>query len=142
MVTPCGTFSKARENPLPQWMKDQGIKEPQPLRSEKEPWGLGKYSERDDEKRVELANELVAFGIKTTRECIKRGPGKLADLVVAKRGGPPQRGRSHGHLLTGLHAWRHQGQAAEVADGHEEPQGPRSQMRQEPCPRGLGAQKF
>ena len=37
---PCGTASRAREKPLPQWVKDRGIKEPKPLRSETEPRGL------------------------------------------------------------------------------------------------------
>ncbi len=33
MAPPCGTMSRAREIPLPQWLKDKGIPEPYPLRS-------------------------------------------------------------------------------------------------------------
>jgi hypothetical protein len=31
---PCGTASRSREKPLPRWIKDRGVKEPEPLRSE------------------------------------------------------------------------------------------------------------
>eukprot|EP00972_Heterocapsa_arctica_P075400 11122466-Heterocapsa_arctica.AAC.1 len=31
---PCGTFSRAREKPIPEYLKAQGVPEPQPLRSE------------------------------------------------------------------------------------------------------------
>jgi len=37
LAIPCGTFSRARERPLPRHLRQQGVPNPQPLRSESEP---------------------------------------------------------------------------------------------------------
>ena len=36
----CGTFSRAREIPVPRWKVEQGAPDPKPLRSEEYPLGL------------------------------------------------------------------------------------------------------
>jgi len=70
LAIPCGTFSRARERPLPRNLKQQGIPEPQPLRSELEPWGLKNLMGKD-KSRVEAANELVRFCLKVIAICKK-----------------------------------------------------------------------
>ena len=57
---PCGIFSRAREIPLSDKDKRKAGKEPQPLRTEQEPYGLERNWGRD-RKRVEAANKLVKF---------------------------------------------------------------------------------
>jgi hypothetical protein len=59
---PCGTATRARDRPIPQWLKDQGAPEPKPLRSQQEPQGLASL-EGTDLLRVQAANliyEIVA----------------------------------------------------------------------------------
>ena len=60
MAPPCGTMSRAREIPLPQWLKDKGIPEPYPLRSTQHPQGLPGLDGTDLIK-VQKANALAAF---------------------------------------------------------------------------------
>ena len=55
---PCGTFSRAREVPIPRKLKEHGVKEPQPLRSTEKPYGLPGLS-AVDEMKVQKANSLV-----------------------------------------------------------------------------------
>ena len=50
---PCGTFSRARERPLPNHPDP-----PKPLRSEAKPYGLDNIEKVSDKKRVESANKL------------------------------------------------------------------------------------
>eukprot|EP00972_Heterocapsa_arctica_P108463 15973710-Heterocapsa_arctica.AAC.1 len=63
MGPPCGTFSRAREKPIPQWMRDQGVPRPQPLRSEEFPLGLPDLSQSQlcQVLRVDLASQLAIF---------------------------------------------------------------------------------
>ena len=53
---PCGTFSRARERPIP-----NNPNPPPPLRSEQEPYGLKEIARKIDRDRVESANQLVKF---------------------------------------------------------------------------------
>ena len=55
-----GTFSRARDTPLPKWVLEKGMRELKTLRSEAEPWGVGDLSS-SDATRVEAENELVKF---------------------------------------------------------------------------------
>ena len=73
LATPCGTFSRARDKPISEELKQKGVKEPQPLRSDKHVWGLPEVGEPvwgwlDDEwwpfknpeaTRVENGNKLA-----------------------------------------------------------------------------------
>ncbi len=66
---PCGTMSRAREIPLPQWIKDKGVPEPYPLRSERHPQGLPGL-EGTDLVKVQKANILAAFACDIAVWCL------------------------------------------------------------------------
>jgi hypothetical protein len=68
---PCGTASRAREKPLPRWIKDRGVKEPRPLRSETEPRGL-RSLQGLDKLKVEAANSLYDFTAVVINRCLDR----------------------------------------------------------------------
>jgi hypothetical protein len=57
---PCGTATRARERPIPQWLKDQGAPEPKPLRSAEFPEGLPGLKDTDL-VRIETANRIYEF---------------------------------------------------------------------------------
>ena len=57
---PCGTFSRARERPIPKKMLRLGVPEPKPLRSEVQPLGLDSL-QGNDADRVAKANKLVTL---------------------------------------------------------------------------------
>ena len=69
---PCGTLSRAREKPLPKHLKRRGVPEPQPLRSEQQPWGLPGLGPRDQE-RVDTANVLIRFAVQVIIQCHSLG---------------------------------------------------------------------
>ena len=60
IAVPCGTFSRAREIPVPQWQKALGAPEPKPLRSDEYPSGLPDL-QGSDRTRVLKANRLSEF---------------------------------------------------------------------------------
>jgi len=68
---PCSTASRAREKPLPRWIKDRGVKEPEPLRSETEPRGL-RSLQGLDKLKVEAANSLYDFTAVVINRCLDR----------------------------------------------------------------------
>ena len=59
MAPPCGTASRARDRPIPVWLRRQGVPSPPPLRSAQYPSGLPDLH-RTDLTRVELANACYA----------------------------------------------------------------------------------
>ena len=60
IAVPCGTFSRAREIPIPAWQRKQGAPSPKPLRSDEFPSGLPHLTGSDD-IRVREANALALF---------------------------------------------------------------------------------
>ena len=60
MAPPCGTSSKARERPIPRWLRALGVPEPKPLRSSQYPLGFP-WLKGKDRLRVELANSCYEF---------------------------------------------------------------------------------
>ena len=71
---PCGTAIKARERPLPQWMKDQWLVEPRPLRSDRFPEGLPSLSGLDKLK-VEQANAIYELTADFLVKCVNATVG-------------------------------------------------------------------
>ena len=59
MAPPCGTASRARDKPIPRWLRQQGVPSPPPLRSAEYPSGLPGLK-GTDLTRVELANACYA----------------------------------------------------------------------------------
>ena len=59
MAPPCGTASRARDKPIPAWLRRQGVPSPPPLRSAQYPSGLPDLH-GTDLTRVELANACYA----------------------------------------------------------------------------------
>ena len=57
---PCGTFSRARDKPLPKHITDRGVKSPPPLRDAAHLSGLPHLAPKDS-SRVRSANELCGF---------------------------------------------------------------------------------
>ena len=55
---PCGTFSRAREKPIPAHLRKQGAPEPQPLRDERHPLGFP-WLQGDDRIKVAKGNQLA-----------------------------------------------------------------------------------
>ena len=55
MAPPCGTASRARDKPIPLWLRKRGVPSPPPLRSEDYPTGLPDLGGQNL-VRVELAN--------------------------------------------------------------------------------------
>ena len=69
IAPPCGTASRAREKPLPPFVK-AGLKVPVPLRSDAFPDGLGKLS-ATDKQRGEESNQLYEQVTTIVREALK-----------------------------------------------------------------------
>ena len=63
IAVPCGTFSRAREIPVPLWLRQRGAPQPVPLRSEAEPEGLPGLRPQA-RARVLAANSLADFAAK------------------------------------------------------------------------------
>ena len=74
MGPPCGTASRAREKKIPQWLKEQGAPEPQPLRSVRFPRGLPGLKENEAVK-VEKANAIYDFCCEVAKHCIQNEIG-------------------------------------------------------------------
>ena len=72
MAPPCGTASLAREVPLPEYLKQQGVVEPRPLTSKTKPWGLDDL-EGVDLIKVEAANTLYKLTAEVANRCLDRG---------------------------------------------------------------------
>ena len=68
IAPPCGTASKAREKPIPRWLKLRGAPEPKPLRSSEYPRGLPHLT-GTDLVRVTRASSIYDFTIEL---CIGR----------------------------------------------------------------------
>ena len=68
IAPPCGTASKAREKPIPKWLKSKGAPEPRQLRSSEYPRGLPNLA-GIELIRVEKANSIYDFTIEL---CIGR----------------------------------------------------------------------
>ena len=76
---PCGTMSRAREIPLPQWIKDKAIPEPYPLRPERCPQGLPGL-EGTDLVKVQKANILAAFACDIAVWCLSHGDSSASRI--------------------------------------------------------------
>ena len=72
MGLPCGTASRAREKPIPQELKEQGVPSPPQLRSAENPLGMPGLSELN-QKKVDSANALYSLAIDILVEVIPRG---------------------------------------------------------------------
>ena len=71
---PCGTFTRAREIPIPQWKLDQGCPAPMPLRSQTHPEGLPDNQLSDVDKiKVRKGNIIAKFCAKIARICNEKG---------------------------------------------------------------------
>ena len=75
VALPCGTGSRARDIPLPAWKSQRhlGIRDPGPLRSETEPWGITGIGDPIDQARLDSANKLIRFILKVAAVCRRRG---------------------------------------------------------------------
>ena len=69
---PCGTFSRAREIEVPEYLQKQGAAAPRPLRSEDLPAGLPGLT-ADESLRVSKANALVDMCCEVVKVCHARG---------------------------------------------------------------------
>ncbi len=74
MGPPCGTFTRARERPIPEWQMRMGAPCPQPLRSDDHPEGLpaNELSELDLLK-VRKGNAIAEFCAQVAQHCIEHG---------------------------------------------------------------------
>lgn len=77
LAIPCGTFSRAREKPIPKWQRARGVPAPKPLRSGEHPRGFPWLAGKDA-LRVEASNSLVDFAI----ELIKVVADKRASWCI------------------------------------------------------------
>ena len=68
IAPPCGTASKAREKPIPWWLKRRGVPEPRQLRSSEHVRGLPDLT-GTELLRVVKANSIYDFTIEL---CIRR----------------------------------------------------------------------
>ena len=65
---PCGTYTEARNVPVPAWLRAQGAPQPAPLRSHLQPRGLDGLSAHNQLK-VDKANAITDFVIVVIRVC-------------------------------------------------------------------------
>ena len=72
LCTSYGTASEAREIPIPAYLKQQGVHEPELLRSAAHPYGLPTV-EGIDQIRVQAANALYAFTAAAVAICNQHG---------------------------------------------------------------------
>ena len=72
LAPPCGTFSRARDRPLPAAAIRAGARTPAPLRSDVHPLGLPSLS-GDPFERVAKANALAAYAAACGEWCAERG---------------------------------------------------------------------
>ena len=72
MAPPCGTASRARDKPIPRWLRQQGVPSPPPLRSAEYPSGLPGLK-GTDLTRVELANACYATAARIFKYGHSRG---------------------------------------------------------------------
>ena len=72
MGLPCGTYSRAREIPIPADLIAQGAFEPVPLRSDDFPEGLPDLG-ANEQRRVDQANLLTEMGVRVALACLKKG---------------------------------------------------------------------
>ena len=74
MSPPCGTASRAREKPLPAYLRERGIPEPKPLRSEAFPLGLPTLTKDfpHEVARVPKANAIYKLCAEVAEYCSRR----------------------------------------------------------------------
>ena len=73
MGPPCGTFSRAREIPIPKWLQDQKAPAPRPLRTEEQPEGIDpKFLTATERIKVEKSNEIARFCAKVAKLCLSQ----------------------------------------------------------------------
>ena len=65
---PCGTYTEARNVPVPAWLRAQGAPQPAPLRSHLQPRGLDGLSAHNQLK-VDKANAITDFIVIVIRAC-------------------------------------------------------------------------
>ena len=71
MAPPCGTASRARDKPIPLWLRKRGVPSPPPLRSEEYPAGLPDLRGQNL-VRVELANACYETAASVFRHAHRR----------------------------------------------------------------------
>ena len=74
VAPPCGTASRAREKPIPEWLKKSGAPSPQPLRSARHPEGFPWLKGKEAEK-VRAANMIYMHAADFLLGCHSRGVG-------------------------------------------------------------------
>ena len=73
MGPPCGTFTRAREKPIPTWQLEMGAPCPRPLRSTERPYGLPAESlSSTDQIKVEKGNRIADFCVQLAFHCMER----------------------------------------------------------------------
>ncbi|CAE7507524.1 unnamed protein product, partial [Symbiodinium sp. CCMP2456] len=69
---PCGTWSRARERPVPRALRGQGASLPRPLRSADHVLGVPNLSDAEQAK-VQAANELARFTVELFALAVRKG---------------------------------------------------------------------
>lgn len=69
MGLPCGTASRARDQPIPEALRRQGVPNPPPLRSAEDPFGLP-HLRKHHQVRVDSANILYKLGFQVDLHCL------------------------------------------------------------------------
>ena len=76
MGFPRGTFTRAREMPIPEWQKERGAPVPRPLRTDAEPAGLPKEHLTPNEQiKVVKGNQIAVFCDRIANICIENKIG-------------------------------------------------------------------
>ena len=71
LAPPCGTYTRARERPIPKWQLGLGAPNPQPLRSDERPEGLApRHMTPLDSLKVQKGNEIANFCAKIANYCL------------------------------------------------------------------------
>ena len=74
MGPPCGTFTRAREIPVPQWKQALGAPAPKPLRTTEEPEGIHYNNFSDSDKlKIQKGNQIAWFCAKIAEHCLQHG---------------------------------------------------------------------
>ncbi len=74
MGPPCGTFTRARERPIPEHLREQNAPNPQPLRSDQRPEGLSpRHLTPLDSLKVEKGNVIAEFCARVAQYCLDNG---------------------------------------------------------------------
>ena len=74
MGPPCGTFTRARERPIPRWLLEHGAPCPAPLRSDDRPEGFSpRHLSSTDRIKVHKGNVIAEFCAEVAQYCLKHG---------------------------------------------------------------------